>query len=265
MSSRFFWAILFIAAGVLLLLNNFGILSVNIWAVLWPLFIILLGLGLLLGAMRRGAPVRAVPDSLALEGATAARIVFQHAAGRLFVHAGTGADQLYSGQFGGGVQRRVNRSGPALDVTLKTSDEAWAAPWEWFGRSGGLDWDVALNPNVPLSLDFETGASHTELDLTDLCVRDLRVQTGASSTAITMPAHAGATQARIESGAASVRVRIPDSVAARISGTMGLGALNVNERRFPRRGAGYESDDYATAANRLDLRVEGGVGSVQVS
>ncbi len=181
------------------------------------------------------------------------------------MHGGSDPAVLYSGQFGGGVERKVRRNGQRLEASLRTGDMTWFAPWDWWGSAGGLDWDVALNPTVPLSLNFETGASRAELDLTNLCVRELRVQTGASATVITMPAQAGATQARIESGAASVKVRVPDSVAARIEGTMGLGALNVNERRFPRRGGVYESDDYATAANRLDLRVEGGVGAVEVS
>jgi hypothetical protein len=77
-------------------------------------------------------------------------------------------------------------------------------------------------------------------------------------------ASAGFTHARVESGAASVKVRVPPGVAARISGQMGLGALDVDQHRFPPRGGGYESDDFSTAANRVELEVEGGVGSVDV-
>jgi hypothetical protein len=77
-------------------------------------------------------------------------------------------------------------------------------------------------------------------------------------------ASAGFTHARVESGAASVKVRVPPGVAARISGQMGLGALDVDQHRFPPRGGGYESDDFSAAANRVELEVEGGVGSVDV-
>ncbi len=79
-----------------------------------------------------------------------------------------------------------------------------------------------------------------------------------------MPAQAGLTRARIESGAASVKVRIPDGVAARIYGQMGLGTLDVDSHRFPSRAGVYESSDFATAANRVEIAVEGGVGSVEV-
>jgi hypothetical protein len=137
-------------------------------------------------------------------------------------------------------------------------------PWNWWGGAGTLDWTLALNSGIPLALRLETGASQTQLDLSALRVTELILKTGASATEITMPANAGLTRARVESGAASVKVRIPQGVAARISGKMGLGALDVDQRRFPPRGAGYESDDFITAANRVELEVEGGVGSVDV-
>jgi hypothetical protein len=46
---------------------------------------------------------------------------------------------------------------------------------------------------------------------------------------------------------------------------MAIGTLDVDTGRFPRSGSVYESPDYAAAANKLDLGVEGGVGSVTVS
>ena len=70
--------------------------------------------------------------------------------------------------------------------------------------------------------------------------------------------------ARIDSGAASVDIAIPDGVAARISGHMGVGTLSVNQSRFFRRGDAYESEGYANGENQLELTVEGGVGSVSV-
>ena len=45
---------------------------------------------------------------------------------------------------------------------------------------------------------------------------------------------------------------------------MGVGSLNVDERRFTRRGSEYQSEDFATAANRVEIEISGGVGSVDV-
>lgn len=51
-SSRIFWAFLFIFAGTLLLLNNFGLVAWDAWLSLfrfWPVFLILIGLQLVFG------------------------------------------------------------------------------------------------------------------------------------------------------------------------------------------------------------------------
>jgi hypothetical protein len=72
------------------------------------------------------------------------------------------------------------------------------------------------------------------------------------------------TTVRAESGAASLVIEVPEGVAARIRSRMGLGSSQVDERRFPRSAAGFESADYGTAANRADIDISGGVGSVRV-
>ena len=69
---------------------------------------------------------------------------------------------------------------------------------------------------------------------------------------------------RAEAGAASLTFLVPTGVAARIGTKMGLGSIQVDESRFPRMGDGYQSTDYATAENRVDLDIQGGVGSVRI-
>jgi predicted membrane protein len=127
-----------------------------------------------------------------------------------------------------------------------------------------LDWDFNLNPSVPLILRLETGASESRLSLTDLQVRELHLKTGASSTTIDLPASAGFTRVTVESGAASVKIRVPQSVAAAIQVKSALAGIRVDTSRFPRAGAGYASTDYAEAANKVDIYVETGVGSVEI-
>jgi hypothetical protein len=90
------------------------------------------------------------------------------------------------------------------------------------------------------------------------------LQTGASETRVLLPRAAGATRVRAEAGAASLILEVPAGVAARIRTRMALGNSRVDEARFPRVGDGYESPDYATAVNRIDVDVQGGVGSVRI-
>ena len=132
------------------------------------------------------------------------------------------------------------------------------------GTTPPFDWNVQLNPNVPLTLEFETGANRNILDLSQLRATSVVLRTGASATELTLPAAAGLTEVEIHAGLAAVNVHVPPGVAARIRGKMGLAALEVDCARFPWNGDGYESPDFATATNRVLLRVEGGLGEVTV-
>jgi hypothetical protein len=136
--------------------------------------------------------------------------------------------------------------------------------WAWYpGES--LDWDIRLNGDIPLNLKIDSGASSTTLDLTNLKVVDLDIDTGASSTEVSLPANAGNTRVDIDSGAASLNLRVPSGVAARIRVKSGIASINLDSNRFPRKEGGlYESADYASAANRADITIDTGVGTVEI-
>ncbi len=64
---------------------------------------------------------------------------------------------------------------------------------------------------------------------------------------------------------AAVHVLVPGGVAARIHTAAGLAGVAVDTGRFPRSGEHrYESPDYATAANRADIDIEAGMGSIEI-
>jgi hypothetical protein len=136
-------------------------------------------------------------------------------------------------------------------------------PWP-LGPGSHRQWDLRLAPSLPLSLTVKNGASDTRLDLRDLHVTHLRIESGASSTDVVLPAHAGYTEVRGSSGAASLTLRVPEGVAARIRTSGGLSSTTVDQARFPRRGNVYESPDYETAEHRVDVRLDMGVGSIDV-
>lgn len=261
-SSTLFWGAILILAGVLFLLSNLNILSIEVGAILWPLVIILIGVWMLVGVfMRQG--FKTEHANVPLEGASRVHLRLRHGAGRLKIGAGAGAGDLLEGDFDGGIEVVSRRSGDALDVTISPKTR-WATPFAW-GPTSSLDWTMNLARDVPLNLEMETGANDARVDLAELLVTDLRLSSGASSTDIAMPANAVYTRAKISTGAASVRVRIPQGVAGRIHASGGLASITVDGNRFPRSAGVYESADYGTAANKLELDIETGVGSVDVS
>jgi hypothetical protein len=260
-NNALFWAIVLIVGGVLLLLGNLGILQIS-WGVIWPVFLIALGGWIVWGALvgrRRTTAVE--PATIPLEDAASARVHIQHGAGRLELRAGAAANLVATGSFGGGVDCRTAREGDRLNVKMSVPHQQWGyGPW----NRGEFDWDVQLNGQLPLLLKVETGASESHLDLTDLLVTEFDLGTGASATKLTLPAHAGLTSAKIQSGVASVEITVPGGVAAHIRATGGLASIDIDETRFPRSGDTYRSPDFDAAENKVDLRIETGVGSVRV-
>ncbi len=254
-----FWGGLLVILGVLFLLGTwFG--QIPWWQLFWPGVLIALGVWILLGrtGWRRAAPV-AESSVVTLEGARRARVHLHHGAGRLTIGAGTAPDQLLSGTFGGGLYVRSSREGDLLDVDLRPRE---VGPWTWGPH--GIDWAFNLNQEVPLSLGLETGASDMTLDLSGLRLSDLRLKTGASTTYLTLPANAGLTRAVIESGAATMTVQVPDGVAAQVRIRGALTGISVDTGRFPYTGQVYRSADYDTAANKVDIDVQTGVGTITV-
>lgn len=254
----FTWAIAWIVVGAVFLASTTGNLPqgpgelIERW---WPWVLVALGAWFLIGAIIPGGPKLVESLTLPLSGATAASVKISFGAGTLAARAAA-PGALVDGEFRGGV---IHRSDGPGRVEL-SQDTAYGLPW--LDRESA--WTVGLAADVPLDLRVETGASRATLDLVDLQLRRLELHTGASETRVRLPRAAGATEVRAEAGAASLTLEVPPGVAARIRSRMALGSSQVDQARFPRIGDLYQSADYATAANRIDIDVQAGVGSVRV-
>ena len=261
-NTRTFWGVAILLLGALFLLQNLGIISINIWAIIWPLLIILLGIQILWGVILHRSGQDKKELSIPLTGVNDAFITFEHGAGQIDIKGGAPAGTLLAGEFYGGVRENISLSGTTSRINLRFPDEFFGY-WP-VGVGSRLTWNISLTPEIPLDLHLKSGASESVLDLTDLQVRSLRVDTGASSTRINTPARAGYTRLDVHSGAASVVINIPQGVVARIESKGGLATTNVDRIRFPQNGNIYQSPDYSAAANRIDIQVETGVGSVEI-
>jgi hypothetical protein len=262
-----FWGVLLIVVGGLFLLSTLGVLTISIWKLVLPVFLVLLGLWFLIGGFPTSRTYTGDSDAvnIPLEGAERARIRLHYGAGRLNVSGAAPAGQLVDGTFGAGADYDVRRDGTTLDVDVRGLRDMWFRmfdPRNWTER--GLDWDFAFSSEIPLDLSVESGAGETRLDLSELRVTYLNLQTGMGATKVTLPAKAGQTRAKVRSGMGEVKIYVPEGVAARIRATGGLAEVSVNDGRFPRSGNVYQSPDYDTSEHKVDIDAEAGMGALKI-
>ena len=261
--NNLFWGSIVLVAGVLLLMNTLGIFTFNFWPVFWAVLLILAGVWFLLGPRLFKADMSEERVIIPLNGASEAEIKFSHGAGRILVNSGNLGGNLLSGTFTGGLEKEISRSGSILLAKLSMPQHILgiAIPGADFK---GFGWDLSLNRDIPLRLRFSTGAGEAILDLSDTLVKELRVDTGASSTRVTLPMRAGTTHVTAKAGMASLEFSVPQGVAARISLDTGMSSNKIDTNRFPLTGSVYQSPDFDTAANKVDIDSEAGMGGIEI-
>lgn len=287
--------ILLIAFGIIFLLNNLGLLSWNVWGSLWklwPLWLIAAGVDMMFGGRSRaagwvvlglvtaflggavwwggsalrsagaGEPLTGDQVQQAVGSATRAEVSLKPAVSRLAIRAGEPAnlvDGTVHRQQGERVVKEAGTSGETLSYSLKS--EAFGSVGLNIGGTGAT-WDLALSPAIPMALRVETGVGEADLDLKQLTITDLRVQSGVGKTVLTLPAK-GNFQGNIQTGVGAVEIRVPAGMAVRVVTKVGIGAPEVSGN-FERRGDTFSSPGFDSAANRAELQVEGGVGSIRI-
>jgi hypothetical protein len=288
--------LILIGLGVLFLLANLGLLAWNFWEIifrLWPLLLIAFGLDIMFGRRSPWISLAIVLLVLAvagaslwfftpggtggqtaathqisqpLEGATRANVHISSGVGTFRI-AGTpepAADTLIEGTVVAPEQLRLesdfNVSAGTASYRLRVR-EASASPFPgtWGDDRG---WDLRLNRHVPVDLRVDTGVGMANLDLAELNLTNLRISTGVGQTTVTLPA-SGQLQAQISGGVGETIIQIPSRMAARIRVNGGLGDVNV-DGAYAQEDRVYTSPNYATAQDRVDIQVNGGVGRIAV-
>lgn len=254
---------LLILFGGFMLADAMGIKLPNgssLSSLFWPVAFLTAGAWVLLGVFLR-KDVKTENVSIDLQGATSADVRIDHGAGELKLHSGANANEIAHGSFSGGLEQKSTRNGDRLKVHMKPATDF--LDFAFGGSHYQIDWDVALNANIPISLSLDLGANKSILDLHDLNITDLDLDTGASDTKLTLPSK-GRFRAKLDAGAASLEITIPEGLSARINVSVAVGEIQVDETRFPWDGKYYQSTNYETAANSVDMIIDAGAASVKI-
>ena len=292
----FVWPLILITLGVLFLLSNMGMLNWNVWEAIWrmwPVLLIAIGLDILFGRRSAIGALISVALVVALIGGviwfvntqspvvkgqalTTDRIVQERADASIAdvqINFGTGQLRLGALKDSGNLVEGTVVRGPGETVLRDWTLEGGMArfrlhsqgvpfdPWPWGGRGNERMWDLNLSPSVPMQLNISAGVGQSTIDLSELQLTGLKVSSGIGETTVTLPTR-GRLSAKVSGGIGKLTVIVPQGMAARIDASAGLGGLDIASGRFVRQGGDYVSADYATAQDRIDLDVSGGIGQV---
>lgn len=296
--TSFIGPLILIGLGILFLLQNFGIVTVDVWNIIWrfwPVFLIAAGLDMLFGRRsnagvligivvlaivlvfgwqslrivgQNGNVARGTGDAQTiqqpLEGIERAVIDIETGLSQVTIQSATEGRNLVEGTViphrNERVRTRFNQEG---DVGYLRIDSQSSGPFSFMGLgSSESRWDLRLHSGIPLQLSVDTGAGNTVLNLARLNLTELRLNAGVGSTTTTLPGR-GHFMVDIDGGVGGITVLIPDTLAAHITVDTGIGSVDVDEA-FAHRGDAYVSSDFEAADDQVTLTVNGGVGSIEI-
>lgn len=140
--------------------------------------------------------LKRIQSAIALDGAARGQVDVVHGAGHLNIVVDAPENVLAEGIFGGGVTSQIDHIGDRLEARLVTPKKlglmSFRYPWAW-EHASTRDWNLRLNPRIPLKLNIKTGADQVELVLTEAQITDLGLVATGSTIDLQLPASAGET------------------------------------------------------------------------
>jgi hypothetical protein len=293
--------LILITIGVLLLLNQTGRLRWDVLGSLWrywPVILILLGIEALIGAsqsrvlyllgvliavavlaglvgyvMLQGAETPAQRPATAtetlsqgLQDAERGLVRLRLGAGEIKVGALADSPNLVEGKIEYGERSRkvveqltVRNSQAEYELSGGPENSLWAP-----GTNTNETWQLRFTPRVPLEMRIDMGAGSVQADLSGLKITGLDVNMGVGSTELTLPAVEGSATISVKLPIGGVTVVVPPGVGVRMRTNKLLTSVNVGGGRFTHSGDEWVSDNYATSASKIDLRIDNVMGSIDL-
>jgi hypothetical protein len=300
---RLFWGLVLVVVGGLFLAANLGWIDVgfviSLWR-LWPLILVVVGVNLLLGGRHRalaavltvaivagglgvayagwhsgdwavfgGGNVTTTPITQpASPGVTAGSATIDVAASEVVVHGpGPGsAGRLVDGSFQTArkpvIGQTVSNGTYALNVGAEGSDVV-VLPWN-AGGSRRERLELGVSSTIPWVITLNGGATKTQIDLTDVLLRELVLGASASSVRVIVgPQVTDGARVTINGSVGSYHVTLPKDLHILLTLDTSLASRNLEGftstggNRFVHDGPGKAMDvsiKTSVGAIRVDLR-----------
>lgn len=288
---RWFWGLLLVIVGGLILANNLGWLSVNwdnLWR-LWPLVIVVAGLSVLSVRNKMWRIITfllmilslvavvfiAVADfpgsqTVNTYSTTSQKLSSDITQADITLKAGAGTININSADQDPIVKAKLNSDSSTLNETSTRSDTTQNIVLSmdsirhmmFFGGTNNT-LDVSLTRNIPLILHMDIGAARTIADLSDVKLQGISVKSGATELNLTLGNKSNRTSVDIQSGVSSTIVRIPKDSGVNLTLHGSLSSNHLSDL-VSTGGETFQSPGYESASNKIDIVASIGVASFTI-
>lgn len=295
--------IILIVIGAIFLYANYRP-AFDPWIILktyWPLILIFVGLGKMLDSMRSrqndgapaGASIGAVIGIVAFILVLVALLSHAHAFSKgrrdsYSVHHQTrtvevqnaktlnASVQASAGQvtISGGSSRLLDADfdfnssygTPQVDYHVDSGVGQLTISQDDHGPNFGIshnDWNLRFSNDIPLELKVDMGAGEGRLHLRDVRVTRLTLNMGAGHVDVDLTGDRKKDlDADIEGGVGQATIRLPKKVGVVVHASGGIGSINAHD--FKHEDDQYTNDAYGKTPATIRLKVEGGVGEINL-
>jgi hypothetical protein len=282
-----------IGIGVIFLLANLGYLNVSVWQMvltLWPILIIAIGFDILIGRRSIWASIAGIVVIVAilfgslwlfgatissgialtgeqfeqsLNGAARASVNIEGGAGDMQVGTANKPDVLLTGIVPSGSYDQIQTSysvtgGNGTFILMDTGVQGFVP----FGSIQGMGWSFLLTESIPLELSLGLGAGNFDADLRKSNLDALVINTAVGDTQVILP-EIGRFDAQVTGAIGQIVIVIPRGIGVRVNPDTALVSLDIPDNYLSSGGV-YESPNYDSADNRIDLSVDLAIGNVVI-
>lgn len=123
--------------------------------------------------------------------------------------------------------------------------------------------NMKLNPNPIWDMDLNVGAAEVNFDLSGFKTRNLKIQGGASDIDLKIGAALPLTDLKLEAGAASITLRVPESAGCEIISNTFMSSKDF--KGFTKvANQKYQTPNFASSPNKIMINLQAGVARVDV-
>lgn len=256
--SSFFWPVVLVGAGIILLLKNFGVLqdfNFTLLFRLWPLILVVIGLDLIFGrrfpwvgaaigllavgavitylffapslGFNQSAGIRTEELSEPLGNAVSVEYLLDTAAEPVFINALPDESDIFKATIVHRGYMNYNVSG-AAEKTVTLSQTITSEDWfEVIPNLVNLKWDIGLTPAVPIVINLDGGSGALRVNLEGLMLEALRADLGSGASDFTLPQSAMPYTVEINSGSGAVNLSLADETGLTLTLSSSSGAVTM--------------------------------------